>query len=1162
MLRTLWQSRRLGMCITNLEGDILDVNDTYCRLLGYGRDDLLQSSIYNLTEHEDDLNPAEYGLRDWYEEVIQQTRRSMLELPEDETDIQLSSTIQRGTASVAWVDVAIVAETALWQKLQTRQGEFVDIEADLICGEITGSELLVLHVVRPLSISPQPHVSPQPQKRQVDIPAKASLEPSPEATVETTVEATMQMWLHNAPEVLETILPDSVAILDRDGIYHDIKDAAYYIPFTTVEESLGKTIEEALPNPLASDLRRALTKVFTSRERQYVRSTLPVGDSVRHYETRLHYVDESVCVSATHDITTQVALERRAQQSDAKTKAIIEAIPDSIVILSREGVYQETHSPSNFKFVYHNANWDGKHIDDVPVPPNVAKPLKHHIARLFETNTSQRYTYDIDIEDETRRREVTLTRIDNTSCVMLVRDLTATIDLSERLTRAINALSLAPSLADAAPATQAQSEQNMSSTTLLEASPKPLLNPSLELLPDIIVRMNRQGVYTQIIVPEGAALLTDITADELIGKTFEEVTPPELLSSARRYFEEAFSTGTIQTFSYEITHQDQIYYREARLIPINNNELVSIVRDFSDYYAIQHALEQREQHFKTLVDALPDGIAIFDRTGTYLEVSLSQYDTHVPAHVANLIGKTVDDILPTAIAQRVQDCIEQALDSQRLQVYTYAIEQDGRNYYREARFVRLTNTNVLAVLRDVTAQHLSQSALEQHKQRLQMLLNTLPDAILQISTEGVISDIQIADDFIVIANAPVTEGKELKHLLPPDAVDDIQMHVQRAIDTGQLQLRYYQVSHRGETYYREMRLMRFDDSHVLTVTRDITEQQRSRLALEHSEQQTRAILQALPDAIVRLDHQGNTLEEVHKGNFEPVFSLATRLDQPFDSFTRPQDARGLREQLAATFVTKRMHLYAYTLTQDNTTHYREIRFVYLNEDECLGLIRDVTEEHEMGNALQVSLHHSEALLKEVHHRVRNNLQVLSSILHLHATSLKEPLAKQALNDNRRRIQTLAAVHRVLYENESYADIALDKYLRSTLRLFSQELASWKIALQLDICSVQVNLDQAIPFGLIANELLSNAARHAFPVGAVSEPQIEVSLHQHEVQVVFRVQDNGVGLPHDFAELCQQNLGISIASSLTQQLDGKVTINSVDSPVGGSVAMLEFPLAQR
>ncbi|MEM7738364.1 MAG: PAS domain-containing protein, partial [Deinococcota bacterium] len=1052
----------------------------------------------------------------------------------------ITSTIQRGTASVAWVDVTIVAETALWQQLQTRQGEFIDIEADLICGEVTGSELLVLHVVRPLS------TGAQPQQRPVNTPTTPLTEARTEPISATTVETTMQTWLHNAPDVLETILPDSVAILDRDGIYHDIKDAAHYIPFTTVAESIGKTIEEALPNPLASHLRAALTHVFASQERQYVRSRLPVNGTVRHYETRLHYVDESICVSATHDITLQVRLEERAQRSDAKTRALVEAIPDSVVILSREGIYQEIHLPSNFKFVFHNENWEGKSIYEVPLAPNVAELLKHHMALLFKTQVPQRYTYDINIEDNARRREVTLTWIDEDHCLMLVRDLTAAIDLGTRLSKAIEALGTAP------PLTEATESQQVVDTSV---------STSIEILPDVTVRMDRQGMYTQILVPEGATLLTDLTADELIGKTFEEATPPELLDSARKCFEDAFLTGNIQTFSYELTYQDQVYHREARLIPINDNEIISVVRDFSEQYAAQRTLEQRERHLKTLIDALPDGIAIFDRAATYLEVSLSQYDTNVPTSALNLIGKTVYDILPKATAKRVHDCLERALDSGSLQVCTYEIEQDGQTYSREVRIVRLTATTALSVLRDITRRETTQRQLEQRERHLQTLLNTLPDAIIQISTDGYISELQIGSDFEIIAKSPLLDGKRLDQVLPSASVIDIHSHIRKAIDTGDLQLRYYHVRHQGETFYREMRIMQFNDDSVLAVTRDISEQRRSQLALEQSEQQLRAILQAFPDVIARFNPQGIYVETVHKGQLSSVFTFDTCVGKSFVDLMPADVASELQSKLEATFEQQRGHTYDYILEEDHKRYYREIRFIYLNDESCLGIIRDTTEWREMTGALETSLKHSEALLKEVHHRVRNNLQVLSSILHLHAASLKEPLAKQALNDNRRRIQTMAAVHRVLYENESYADIALDKYLQSTLRLFSQELAAWKIDLQLNIRAVQVSLDQAIPFGLIVSELLSNAARHAFPVGAVDKPKIEVSLYQQKNHVVFQVEDNGVGLPNNFDTLCQQNLGISIASSLTQQLDGKMTVDSANSPEVGSIARLEFPLVQ-
>ena len=309
----------------------------------------------------------------------------------------------------------------------------------------------------------------------------------------------------------------------------------------------------------------------------------------------------------------------------------------------------------------------------------------------------------------------------------------------------------------------------------------------------------------------------------------------------------------------------------------------------------------------------------------------------------------------------------------------------------------------------------------------------------------------------------------------------------------------------------------------------------------------RAIFSALPDVIAQFDRQGVYLGDIHGGHFDNLVPLEQVQGKTFlemDALAA-DDARALQAALKETFTTQEEHNHEYDLEIDGKTYYRELRFVYLNEHICLGILRDITAWHEMDMALTNALEHSTVLLKEVHHRVRNNLQVLSSVLHLHAASLDDDLAKRVLTENRRRIQTLALVHRVLYDNESYAKIALDQYLSSGTGLFAADMRRQKIVLELDTESVYADLDHAIPFGLIVNELMSNVLRHAFVsdelVGGeledALEPRVQVTLRQYERHITLEVIDNGIGLPDDFTEKQQHTLGMAVISSLTEQLSG-------------------------
>ncbi|MBI2918670.1 MAG: PAS domain-containing protein [Chloroflexi bacterium] len=207
-------------------------------------------------------------------------------------------------------------------------------------------------------------------------------------------------------------------------------------------------------------------------------------------------------------------------------------------------------------------------------------------------------------------------------------------------------------------------------------------------------------------------------------------------------------------------------------------------------------------------------------------------------------------------------------------------------------------------------------------------------------------------------------------------------------------------------------------------------------------------------------------------------------------------------------------------------------------------IRDVTplKESEMKArqaeaVVRAALAEKEVLLQEVHHRVKNNLQVMSSLLNLQATRVTDEKAARILQETRNRIRSMALVHEQLYRSQDLAHIAFDDLVRSlTTSLFHTYGASPElIRLELDVEPVQMPVEQAIPCGLIANELVSNCLKHAFPNGAPGK--ISVNFHQEDDCYSLVVRDNGVGLPAGFDLGRTATLGLELVRALTDQLKG-------------------------
>ncbi len=208
----------------------------------------------------------------------------------------------------------------------------------------------------------------------------------------------------------------------------------------------------------------------------------------------------------------------------------------------------------------------------------------------------------------------------------------------------------------------------------------------------------------------------------------------------------------------------------------------------------------------------------------------------------------------------------------------------------------------------------------------------------------------------------------------------------------------------------------------------------------------------------------------------------------------------------------------------------------------LGIQRDITDRKAADEAIRASLREKEALLKEVHHRVKNNLQVITSLLRLEAGRSAAD-TRTVLSAMQARIQSMALLHETLYRSGTFASIDLGAYLRqlAAQAFRTQSAQSGAVHLELDLASAPVEMDQAIPCGLLVNELISNSLKHGFRDGGGGEIRVELTRSGEDGFIRLRVSDTGAGLPHDFATRRGASLGLQLVSDLARQLRGTLEI---------------------
>ena len=215
----------------------------------------------------------------------------------------------------------------------------------------------------------------------------------------------------------------------------------------------------------------------------------------------------------------------------------------------------------------------------------------------------------------------------------------------------------------------------------------------------------------------------------------------------------------------------------------------------------------------------------------------------------------------------------------------------------------------------------------------------------------------------------------------------------------------------------------------------------------------------------------------------------------------------------------------------------------IKEISCLS--HDITEKKLIQEQMRETISEKEILLQEVHHRVKNNLQVISSILNLQSSYVKDENSLSILRESQNRIKSMSFIHESLYQTKDFAHIEFRDYILSLSKnlIHSYSLSKDKITLRTKLSQIFLSLDQAIPCGLIVNELVSNSLKYAFEKD--KEGEIFISLEENKNILTLVIGDNGIGLPPGFDYENSESLGLQLVYTLVDQLDATIKVETTN-----------------
>lgn len=331
---------------------------------------------------------------------------------------------------------------------------------------------------------------------------------------------------------------------------------------------------------------------------------------------------------------------------------------------------------------------------------------------------------------------------------------------------------------------------------------------------------------------------------------------------------------------------------------------------------------------------------------------------------------------------------------------------------------------------------------------------------------------------------------------------------------------------------------------AMGVSRDITELKEAEEQLKNSLERNKAIINALPDIIFRIDKKGIFLDVLTNNEELLLYPKSEFLGKKINQFFPLCFVKKSNECIRRALRNENNIIQEYRLPKTTKINgFFEARYAKINDNEVLIVVRDITETKQAAEELKKSLNEKEVLLKEIHHRVKNNLQVISSILNLQSSFIKDNHTINILKESQNRIKSMAFIHESLYQNKDFSNVNFADYVRNLCNtlFYTYNTSDDFVKLKMEISPIKLSIDNAIPCGLIINELVSNALKYAFPNSAKGELIIRV--FQQKNQLNIEVEDNGIGFPENVNFRNTDSLGLQLVITLVEQLNAQIELIS-------------------
>lgn len=570
-------------------------------------------------------------------------------------------------------------------------------------------------------------------------------------------------------------------------------------------------------------------------------------------------------------------------------------------------------------------------------------------------------------------------------------------------------------------------------------------------------------------------------------------------------------------------------------------------------------LRKSERQYRVLFENNPHPMWVYDlETLSFLAVNDAAVHKYGYSR-EEFLAMTIKDIRPPEDVPALLENMSRGAEGLDAAGVWRHRKKDGTVMYVEITSHTLNFAGKRAKLvlgMDVTERKQAEEALKQTTQTLQSLIQASPLAITVVNPEGIVMMWNPAAERIFGWSADEATGR-FNPIVPEGKEDEFLLLRQRVLQgesfTG-VELR----RQKKDGFLIDISLsaaplrdFKEDIIGIIGIIADITEHKQAenalRAAIRRAEDE-----RAKSEGIIAAVGDGLSIQDT---DFKILYQNQTHKDIVGDHVgeycymayeKREQTCEGC--PVAMSFRDGKIHRAERSAPTDKGIIHVDITTSPLNDATGkiiagIEIVRDITGRKKMEEQIRASLKEKEILLKEIHHRVKNNLQIISSMLSLQSGYIKDGEDLELFNESRNRIKAMALIHEKLYHSKDLARVNVAEYIRTlTDELFRAYRGSASlITLKTDIEDVLFDIDRAIPCGLIINELVSNSLKYAFPSGR--EGEISITLHSDiDGTLTLSVRDNGIGLPEDIGIPGAPSLGLQLVKTLTEQLDGTIELD--------------------